>query len=248
MRFSLSKRTSPLFERQQFLAVLFSRPSYQRLAIALLAICLMCATSALAGPPLICHSIAIGSAQSLPWTSHDWNLSGTENYDVKNLVGDTLAILNPTTPVLVRMETLRRATLYAQKDPQVAKELLAKLQARSSAAETAGHPDALAFFDAGYLAEAYKQWLGKEPQNPATGVDGYASVKKAISLRGQDPQMEFAAALITLGRPKDEHREHVLRAAAGAKQDPLLAQNLASRFPDDPTIAAMFSKTSAGKQ
>jgi hypothetical protein len=205
------------------------------------------ATSALAGPPLICHAIAIGNAQSLPWTSHDWNLSGTETYDVKNLVGDTLAILNPATPVLVRMETLRRATLYAQKDPQVARELLVKLQARSSAAETGGHPDALAFFDAGYLAEAYKQWLGKEPQNPATGVDGYASVKKAISLRGNDAQMEFAAALI-LWNPTDEHREHVLRAAAGAKQDALLAQNLASRFPDDPTIAEMFAKTSAPKK
>jgi hypothetical protein len=203
----------------------------------------MFATSALAGPPLICHSIAIGNAQSLPWTSQDWNLSGTETYDVKKLVGDTLAILNPTTPVLVRMETLRRATLYAQKDPQVARELLTKLQARSSAAETAGHPDALAFFDAGYLAEAYKQWLGKE--NPATGVDGYASVKKAIALRGQDPQMEFAAALMT---SKDEHREHVLRAAAGAKPDPLLAQNLAKRFPDDPTVAEMFGKTNAAKK
>lgn len=221
----------------------FKGPRFHRCAITLLVICLVSAISALAGPPLICHSIAIGTAQSLPWTSQDWNLSGTETYDLKNLVGDTLAILNPTTPVLVRMETLRRATLYARKDPQVARELLTKLQARASIAETAGHPDALAFFDAGYLAEAYKQWLGQE--NPATGVDGYASVKKAISLRGQDPQMEFAAALMT---SKNEHREHVLRAAAGAKQDRLLAQNLASRFPDDPVIAEMFGKTSTGKK
>ena len=248
MKFCVSKRNSLLFEGQQFLVAVFSRPRFQRRAVALLAICLVCATSALAGPPLICHSIGIGNAQSLPWSSQDWNLSGTETYDVKNLVGDTLALLNPTTSVLVRMETLRRATLYAQKDAQVARELLAKLQARASAAETAGHPDALAFFDAGYLAETYKQWLGKEPQNPATGVDGYASVKKAISLRGQDPQMEFAAALITLGGPKDEHRAHVLGAAAGAKHDALLARNLASRFPDDPIIAEMFAKTSAAKK
>jgi len=245
MKSCVSKGNLWWFGGQRFLAAVFSKPHFQRRAVALLAICLMFATSALAGPPLICHSIAIGNAQSLPWTSQDWNLSGTETYDVKKLVGDTLAILNPTMPVLVRMETLRRATLYAQKDPQVARELLAKLQARSSAAETAGHPDALAFFDAGYLAEAYKQWLGKE--NPATGVDGYASVKKAIALRGQDPQMEFAAALI-LWNPKDQHREHVLRAAAGAKQDPLLAQNLAKRFADDPTIAEMFGKTNAAKK
>ncbi len=221
--------------------------SSQRCAIELLVISLLFATSAQAGPPLICHSIAIGQAQSLPWTNHDWNLSETNTYDVKNLVGDTLSILNPTTPVLVRMETLRRATLYARSDSQVAKELLAKLHARVSAAEAAGHPDALALFDAGYLAETYKQWLGKDAENPANGMDGYVSVKKALELRGQDQQMEFAAALITVSGPKNEHREHVLRATAGAPKDPLLAQNLASRFvgKNGDTIAEMFAKTAA---
>jgi hypothetical protein len=201
----------------------------QRWVIGTLVLSLVLATPALAGPPLICHAIAIGPAQSLPLTSQGWKLSGTENYDLKNLVPDTLAILNPTTPVLVRMETLRRATLYVQKDPQTARELLARLHARATTAENAGHPDALVLFDAGYLAETYKQWLGKDSSNPATGIDGYASVKKAIELRGQDPQMEFAAALITLSGPKDAHREHVSRATAGASKDPLLAQNLASR-------------------
>jgi len=64
--------------------------------------------------------------------------------------------------------------------------------------------------------------------NPAAGLDGYGWVKKAISLRGQDPEMEYAAALITLMGPKDDYRDHVQKAAAGAKTDPLLAQNLAS--------------------
>jgi hypothetical protein len=197
-----------------------------------------------AGPPLICHSIQIGDAKSLPWVSHSWNLSGTENYDTKNLVSDTLTILNADAPVLVRMETLRRATLYARQNPQVANELLVRLHARASDAERAGHADALAWFDAGYLAEAYKQWLPKETANPAAGVDGYAWVKKALALRGSDPQMEFAAALITLSGPEKEHREHVLQATGGAKQDPLLAQNLASRFmgADSQTIAEMFSR------
>ncbi len=39
-----------------------------------------------AGPPLICHTFQIGQAKSLPWVSHSWNLSGSENYDTKNLV------------------------------------------------------------------------------------------------------------------------------------------------------------------
>jgi hypothetical protein len=217
------------------------------------------ASIAQAGPPLICHTIEIGQAKSLPWISHSWNLSGGENYDVKNLVRDTLDILGPDTAVLVRMETLRRATLYARKDPLEAKELLARLHARATAAESSGHPDALVWFDAGYLAETYKQWLGQNlphmtdgmrmDPNPAAGVDGYSLVKKAIALRGEDPQMEFAAALITLSGPQEEHRQHAQKAIAGAKSDSLLAQNLATPFlgQQSQTVSAMLAKNSAPK-
>ena len=227
-----------------------------RFALALAATVLCFASIAQAGPPLICHTFEIGNAKSLPWISHSWNLSGGEDYDVKNLVRDTLDILGPDTPVLVRMETLRRATLYARKDPLVAKELLAKLHARATAAESSGHPDALAWFDVGYLAETYKQWIGqnwmrvsKDEQNPAAGVDGYALVKKALALRGlsqngNDAQMEFAAALITLSGPRDAHREHAQKAIAGAKNDPLLAQNLATHFlgEKNQTVSEMLAK------
>jgi hypothetical protein len=182
----------------------------------------------------------------LPWISHGWNLSGNETYDLKNLVKDTLGILGQDTPVLVRMETLRRATLYARRDPLTAKELLARLHARATSAESAGHPDALAWFDVGYLAETYEQWIGKDEHNSATGVDGYTLVKKAIGLRGQDPQMEFAAALITLSGPPEEHRRHALRAMAGAKSDPLLVQNLATHFmgQQSQTMSEMLAKNS----
>src|SRR5205085_2505488 len=206
------------------------------------------------GPPLICHSVETGPAKSLPWISHDWNLRGGETYDTKNLVRDTLEILAPDTPVLVRMETLRRATLYARKDPLAAKELLARLHARATSAESSGRPDALAWFDVGYLAEAYKQWIGqswmkvsKDEQNPAAGVDGYALVKKAIGLRGSDPQMEFAAALLTLSGPQEEHHQHALNTIGGAKTDPLLAKNLAARFigPQSQTMSEMLARNSA---
>ncbi len=222
-----------------------------RFAIVLVAAVLCFASIAQAGPPLICHTIEIGQAKSLPWIGHNWNLSGGENYDTKNLVRDTLDILTPDIPVLVRMETLRRATLYARNDPVAAKELLARLHARATSAESSGHPDALAWFDAGYLAETYKQWIGqswmrvsKDEQNPAAGVDGYTLVKKALALRGSDPQMEFAAALITLSGPQEEHRQHSLKAIAGAKTDPLLAQNLATHFigPQSQTMSDMLAK------
>ena len=114
-----------------------------RNALGVPALLLVLAIAAQAGPLLICHPIEIGQAKSLPWTSNNWNLSGNEKYDLKRLVPDALAILDSNTRVLVRMETLRRATLYARKNPQVAKELLSRLHARATSAETAGHPDAL---------------------------------------------------------------------------------------------------------
>jgi hypothetical protein len=193
-----------------------------------MAVLLGLTTSAQAGPPLICHPIEIGQAKSLPWV--DWSQRASGGYDLKNLTRDTLAILDSNPPVLVRMETLRRATLFARQDQQAAKELLTRLHARAANSDAAGHPDPLAWFDVGYLAETYKQWIDKSAPNPATGLDGYGWVKKAISLRGQDPEMEFAAALITLTGPESDRREHTQKAMAGAKNDPLLAQNLASNF------------------
>jgi hypothetical protein len=200
--------------------------TFSRIAISTVAVLLGFTTFAFAGPPLICHPIEIGQAKSLPWV--EFNYKGNPDYDLKNLSRDTLAILDSRTPVLVRMETLRRATIYARLDPQAAKELITQLQERAANSDAAGDPDALAWFDVGYLAEAYRQWLGRGEPNPAAGLDGYSLVRKAISLRGSDPEMEFAAALITLSGPESEHHDHVQKAMAGAKSDSLLAQNLAS--------------------
>jgi hypothetical protein len=216
---------------------------FPRLTISIVAILLGFTTFAQAGPPLICHPITIGPAQTLP--SIHWNQKGSGGYVLKNLTRDTLAILDLGAPVLVRMETLRRATLYARQDPQVAKELLTRLHARAANSDAVSHSDALAWFDLGYLTETYKQWIGKGEPDPAAGLDGYAWVKKAISLRGQDPEMEFAAALITLSGPESDHRDHVRKAMAGAKNDPLLAQNLASHF-DRQTVSELLANAPAG--
>ncbi len=199
---------------------------------------------AVAGPPLICHAFDIGNAKSLPWISHDWNLSGGENYDTPSLASDTLAILSESQIPLVHMETLRRATLYARADRQAAKQLLLQLVARARSNESASHPDAFAFFDAAYLTEAYKQWLGEGGANPANGLDSLAWLKKAIQLRGSDPQMEFAAALITLHGPEAEHQVCAQQAIAGAKTDELLSRNLQTHFigAQSQTMAEMIQK------
>lgn len=207
---------------------------------------------AFAGPPLICHSFDIDGAKSLPWISHDWNLSGSENYDTSKLASDTIAILDSSKVTLVHMETLRRATLYARKDPLAAKQLITRLIARaeaSKASSTSTPPDPLAIFDAGYLAEAYKQWLGAE-NNPAQRFDGYALVQLALQRRGNDPQMEFAAALISVGNPSVSAQDHAEKAIAGAKNDPLLARNLAARFlgAQSDTLSAMITRAKMAKE
>ena len=204
---------------------------------------------AAAGPPLICHPFDIGNAKSLPWISHDWNLSGAENYDTHHLSGDTLAILNSSQVALIHMETLRRATLYARKDPVAAKQILLQLVTRAKSAEASSSPDAFALFDAAYLTEAYKQWLGEKGENPANGLDGLPWIKHAMQLRPNDPQMAFAAALITLRGPEADHREYALLAAAGAKNDALLKRNLATHFlgAESQTMSEMILKSNETK-
>jgi len=207
------------------------------------------ATSAFAGPPLLCHTFDIGDAKSLPWISHNWNLNGTESYDTKNLSADTLDILNADSTVIVHMETLRRAALYAQKDPAAAKQLLLKLIARADSANNS--TAAIANFDAGYFAATLDQlhWINKDFANPAQGVDAYTLVKKALQAQPNEAQMNFAAALVTLDGPVSEQREYAQRAIAGARSNPLLARNLATHFigPQTETMADMIGRNSNTK-
>ncbi len=106
--------------------------------------------TALAGPPLICHPFDIGGAKSLPWGASSWSaakffdVESSKDYDLGRLVDDTLALLSHDTPVIVRMETIRRATIYAQKNQRVAAGLLSRLKTRALDAEAKGRPDTLA--------------------------------------------------------------------------------------------------------
>jgi hypothetical protein len=228
-----------------------NRSSIHYFVPALLLALLFSANSAVAGPPLLCHAFDIGNAKSLPWISHDWNLTGKETYDIQNLTADTIAILENDPTVLVHMETLRRATLYSQMDPHAAKHLLIKLTARSDSAAQNSSAAALALFDLGYFAKSLEQfqWVHKDVSNPAQGLDGYALVNKALQLHSSDPQMEFAAAIIALNAPASEHQDHAQKAIAGAKNDPLLARNLSAHLRDaqSETMAEMISRTPNAK-
>ena len=73
----------------------------------------MLAAAAFGGPPLICERIQIGTAKSLPWKDVEGWAGKDPSYDVKRLTADTLAILAPGAPMPLRMETMRRAAIYA---------------------------------------------------------------------------------------------------------------------------------------
>ena len=191
------------------------------------------AAPALAGPPLLCHPFDIGSARSLPWDGTNAWWQGRADYNLQNLVADTEAILTPSTPVIVRMETLRRAALYASLDDKVAARLLSSVTARAAA----GAASASALFDAGYLTETYKQiaMLRGERQfadraRTIAGVigqaDGTAMLNRAIALRPDDASLRFAAALVAATADRTAYRDHADKARKGAAGDALLARNI----------------------
>lgn len=196
------------------------------------------AGAAEAGPPLICHPFDAGNAALLPWAGgQGWN-TPDRSYDVQRLTADTMGLLSRETPVLARMENLRRATIYAAQDKQVAAQLLTAVLGKALTAAAKDPGKALAWFDAGYLIESYRQashiykwdmlagaeraaWnLRNEPE-----LDGYSFVRKAIHLAGPQPEMEFAASLMKDGPVSAEHRR---RALTGAPAGSLLAKNLAN--------------------
>jgi hypothetical protein len=183
------------------------------------------AVPALAGPPLICHPFATRGGTLLPWdASTNWN-APLASYNTARLPDDVVKLLDTDAPVLTRMENLRRATIYAQKDPVLARQLLDAVLSRT------GGPQAS--FDAGYLIESYKQAVpirDKKDQPAWAAVDttiktdGYALVKKAMTTIGTpNAEMEFAASLMTQGAASTEHRA---RASAAATKGSALAINL----------------------
>ena len=210
----------------------------QKLTRTLLALGILVtvAGAAEAGPPLICHAFDAGSSPLLPWAKgQSWDSPDT-SYDVTRLTADTLRLLSADAPILARMENMRRATIYAARNRAAAAELMSAVMKRAEAGS--GSNDPLAWFDAGYLVESYRQashiykwdmltkadrakWtLRDEP----SATDGYALVQKAITMTGSSAEMEFAASLMKDGPASAEHRR---RAVAGAKAGSLLAKNLA---------------------
>lgn len=181
-----------------------------------------------AGSPLLCQPFDIGQAKSLPVGSGSWKAIKAD-YDTRRLVDDTVALLTSNTPIIARMETLRRATLYVMNNEKLARDLHSRLAARAQKSSN----DALAQFDLGYLEETYKQaTVISRMVAGAKSFDGYSRVIRAIEMRKGDADMEFAAALIASHPKRKAMNEHLQRAIVSATDGSMLGRNLVQHFRD----------------
>ena len=191
-----------------------------------------------AGPPLLCEPFDTAGAPSLPWGT-GWN-TPSPDYGLDHLVADTQRLLAADTPIIARMETLRRAAIYASRDGALLRDLSARLEARVATA-TGTSSRALALFDAGYFRETLQDLLRLQTYDmPRTGrvdvaalrahlagEDGSARIAQALALRPSDASMRFAAALVAQAdqRATDAGRLAV-EARQGVAGDALLARNI----------------------
>jgi hypothetical protein len=208
-----------------------------RIAILSIAVALAqsLAAPAVGGPPLLCHEIRLEGSASLPWGSKAFDRS--TRFDVRTTAEATLRLLHDDVPVLARMETLRRATLYVKDQPDEADELLGGLMTRILEGESRGTPSALAWFDAGYLAACYDQagvTARFAPNAAASGTDrtvpGLAWVNRAMTLAAGDTgrlgRFQLAAALMTADSRHAGHAEYLRLAVTGSRDQDEAATDL----------------------
>ena len=204
----------------------------------LLAAVLLVPATSIAGPPLLCHPFDTGGAASLPW-GDGWNRID-RGYDTTRLGADTQRLLAIDTSVIARMETLRRAAIYASASGTALRDLEGWLQARVASAKKP-RDRAMALFDAGYFAETLQDiarlqgydmpGIGKVDMAAIKAIlakgDGSVGIAQALRLRGDDAAMRFAAALVSAAdQRKGDYTLHARLARAGAGTDKLLARNL----------------------
>lgn len=184
----------------------------KRRTFALVASMVMFASPALAGPPLLCFPYEIGSAKSLPWGSDAFKKH--KDYDIAKLEDDTLALLKAEKSALVRMETIRRAALYLDKDSGRAGNFALKLLAIAKDAEAAGKPNAAAWFDAGFAGATFTQngCHIKGLMVTEKGPVGYEEIKKALAITPDDAAMQFGAALVAFDHNQAAFKTHIQKA------------------------------------
>ena len=187
-------------------------PKMKRQALALVASMVMLSWPAMAGPPLLCFPYEIGSAKSLPWGKDAFKKS--ESYDASKVIDDAVALLKEEKSTLVRMETIRRAALYIERDSGRAHVLVTKLHGVAKELEEAGKASAAAWFDCGFAAATLSQNGCHVKGLPVSekGPAGSVQIKKALGMTPNDAAMHFGAALVLMDGERDASNKHMKRA------------------------------------
>jgi hypothetical protein len=181
------------------------------------------------GPPLICFQYDIGSARSLPWSEGNDSFGVDPKYSCEQLVPDTLAVLDSSKDVLVHMETIRRATIYASRqgekptktrDTGMSDRLVIAMLDRALKTIAREPQSSLAWLDAGYAIG------GAVHMGSQQGASFLEYFEKARAAAPSDLGLAFAACAAYLDSPKNEIWErHFRETLAGAPEGSLLRKN-----------------------
>lgn len=189
--------------------------------------------AARSGPPLLCHPYEIGDAKSLPWGGGPFDRHKT--YDTTKLIPDTLALLTHQTPMLERMETLRRAAIYANStSKEKCAELTKALDARRSETLGSGTPQnakVLREIDYWLTVGAIAQFEYRDGA-PANRRAAYDGLVKALGETPRTAEIEFVLATMSWDLQIPEHHGHIAAACDQTAEDSLLAANIRARFGD----------------
>jgi hypothetical protein len=187
------------------------------------------AAPAMAAEPLFFKTFDIGAAKSLPWGDPSNFIGKRDDYDFHRVIGDTEALLTPSMPTIVRMETLRRAVLYSSRHRPVAEALVAFVMGRVKNGK-----DALASFDAGFVVETLKQlqqygadgkvYMDRDVLGMTLPSNGRALLDQSAALRPNDGSIQLALALLV---PPNDAEPYLRKARSGAREDSMLSNNLA---------------------
>ena len=185
-----------------------------------LAFSTIAATNARPGPPALCASVEIGSATFLPLGADGNPDPAVAPADIRKSLP---SILDASRDPLLHMETIRRASLYAARHPDLVAPLMLELQHRVLAAEAHSASPALAWLDAGYFLALMDEVglcdAAVSGRGAAHGADGYAYILHAATLAGErEPALagaiQLAGAYVTFpllhGGPGDASYESML--------------------------------------
>lgn len=176
--------------------------------------------------PLLIDRLDIGDARSLPWGSGGDPLRGAGDYDRARLIADTEALLGFDVPVIVRMETLRRAVVYARGNPALGTALLERLGSRAADSRRERRPHALIFFDVGYAHALIDEADRMDGTRMSERNLSQSFLELALEMRPDDPALHFAAARVGDSQRGRLPQEYVKKARDTASRDPLVARNL----------------------